>query len=207
MYLKKVHLIHHLINTYLREIPINLWGLKTNLYNYPQPNKDWQLKPHHQKGVCVFFILQMMISSKYISNELSEEESFRQPNDYKIHFLEYETDSKRGGDILVTLEDPSCVVLTRNQQNMKPRMSSSSSVMAFKGKRMDSKLHQNDQELQEPLFLNTVKKESSFDIVEFCKSSQIQITPTGYIKLNPKELDRLVQFVKGNNTQQINDIQ
>lgn len=72
---------------------------------------------------------------------------------------------------------------------------------------MDSKLHQNDQELQEPLFLDTVKKESSFDIVEFCKSSQIQITPTEYLKLNPKELDRLVQFMKGNNTQQINDMQ
>lgn len=73
--------------------------------------------------------------------------------------------------------------------------------MAFKGKGIDPKFHNNDKKLQEPLFLKPIEKENSFDIIKFCKYSQIQITPTKYLKLNPKELDRLVQFVKGNNSQ------
>lgn len=79
--------------------------------------------------------------------------------------------------------------------------------MPFKGKGIDPKFHNNDQKLQEPLFLKLVEKESSFDIIEFCKSSQIQITRVEYLKLNPKELDRLLQFVKGNNAQWTNGTQ
>lgn len=36
-----------------------------------------------------------------------------------------------------------------------------------------------------------------FDIIEFCKTSCVHIYPAGYLKLNLKEMDRLVEFVKG----------
>ena len=37
----------------------------------------------------------------------------------------------------------------------------------------------------------------AFDIVEFYRSSSISISPAKYLRLNPKELDKLVQYVKG----------
>lgn len=38
---------------------------------------------------------------------------------------------------------------------------------------------------------------STFEIIEFCKSSSISISLEKYLRLNPKELDKLVQYVKG----------
>ena len=37
----------------------------------------------------------------------------------------------------------------------------------------------------------------SFDIVQFCKSSTVTISTADYLKSNPKELDKLVEFIKG----------
>ena len=42
-----------------------------------------------------------------------KERRMEEYNESLIHFLEYESDTKRGGEILVTLEYPSCGVLTR----------------------------------------------------------------------------------------------
>lgn len=55
-----------------------------------------------------------LMGSKETLREVSEEESLGQLGNSEIHFLEYESDSERGGDIMVTFEDPSCAVLTRN---------------------------------------------------------------------------------------------
>lgn len=54
-------------------------------------------------------------------------------------------------------------------------------------------------QVQEIPLLKPIDIVSPFDIIEFCKSSRNQISPVEYLKLNPKELDRLVKFVKGNN--------
>lgn len=112
-----------------------------------------------------------LIGSKEVLSELSEEESFRQPDDSGIHFLEYEFDSERGGDILVTLEDPSCAVLTRNQQNVKSQGAPSSFAGNFKGKEIFFHSHNNDLRAQEIQLLKPIDTENYFDIVEFCKSS------------------------------------
>lgn len=77
-------------------------------------------------------------------SEPSEEESFRQPGDSEIHFLEYELDSERGGDILVTLEDPSCVMLTRNQHSIKPQGAPLSSIVNPKSKDIIYQFHNNN---------------------------------------------------------------
>lgn len=112
----------------------------------------FHLNDEHDGSSCpeVVCYTQLM-NLKDTSNEWGEEESSKQPSDYEIHFLEYESDSERGNDFLVTLEDPSCLLLTRNQQNVKPHMSSSSSVMAFKGKGIDSKLYNNDKKIARTL--------------------------------------------------------
>lgn len=147
--------------------------------------------PPAKGNMCVFHLIDehdgnsylemvryaQLVNFKDTSNEWEGEESSKQPGDSEIHFLEYKSDSERGGDILVTLEDPSCAVLTRNQQNVKPQGASSSSSAAFKSKGLDPNFSINDQKLQEPSFFKPVVKDSSFDIIESCKSSQIQITP------------------------------
>ncbi|XP_057856711.2 uncharacterized protein LOC131066053 [Cryptomeria japonica] len=61
-----------------------------------------------------------MINTREAISELGlEEEVHGQPSDSGIHFLEYESNSNRGGDILVTLGDPSCASLTRGQHQSK----------------------------------------------------------------------------------------
>ena len=36
---------------------------------------------------------------------------------------------------------------------------------------------------------------SAFDIVEFCKTSIIKISPTKYLRMNPNELNKLIEYV------------
>lgn len=61
-----------------------------------------------------------MLSTGEVLNEPSSiEEIHGQPGDSGIHFLEYESEIDRGGDILVTLEDPSCVVSLETSINLK----------------------------------------------------------------------------------------
>lgn len=43
--------------------------------------------------------------------------------------------------------------------------------------------------VQEVKFLKNSESESTFDIIEFCKSTRIQISPFDYLKSNPNELD------------------
>ena len=37
--------------------------------------------------------------------------------------------------------------------------------------------------------------DSAFDIVEFCKTSRIQISPTKYLRMNPSKLNKLIEYV------------
>lgn len=36
----------------------------------------------------------------------------------------------------------------------------------------------------------------TFDIIEFCKSTKIQVSQAEYLKMNPRELDRLIKYVR-----------
>lgn len=40
-------------------------------------------------------------------------------------------------------------------------------------------------------------RELVFDIIEFCKSTKIQISYDDYLKSNPSELDILIEYVRG----------
>ena len=46
------------------------------------------------------------------TNVIIEEESSEEPGDSVNYYLEYESNSDRGNDILLTLEEASCSVLT-----------------------------------------------------------------------------------------------
>ena len=102
--------------------------------------------------------------------------------------------------MFTTLQSPACTVMTRGQRNQKPYLGNSSNTTAPKGK---EPVHTDSTKVAEPKIwkrTETKASTSAFDIVEFCKSSSITISPAEYLKLNPKELDKLVQYVKGSST-------
>ena len=51
-----------------------------------------------------------------ISNVIIEEEHSKEPSNSISYYLEYESNSNRGSDILLTLEEASCLVLTHGQR-------------------------------------------------------------------------------------------
>ena len=46
-----------------------------------------------------------------------------------------------------------------------------------------------------PQILKRADFDSIFDIVEFCKASRIQISPAEYLRMNPGELNKLIEHV------------
>lgn len=143
----------------------------------------------------------MLSIGEFISELGSEGEVHGQLGDSGIHFPAYESNSDRGGDILVTLEDPSCVVLTRSQRPFKYTSTPTSPETLTKSKEIMNQNYENGSKVQEVQMFKCSKSDTSFDIMEFCKSSRIQISPAKYLKLNPKELEKLINYVQERNSQ------
>ena len=59
---------------------------------------------------------QLEVEKVATSNVIIEEEPFEEPSDSVSYYLKYESDSKRGSDILLTLEEALCSVLTQGQR-------------------------------------------------------------------------------------------
>lgn len=49
--------------------------------------------------------------------------------------------------------------------------------------------------------LKHIDPDTFFDIVEFCKATKIQISLIEYLRLNPKELEKLIKYVQGETSQ------
>lgn len=97
----------------------------------------------------------------------------------------------------MTLEDPSCVVLTRSQHPSKTASIPTSFEILTKGKETMNRNLDNGSKVQEVQMVKRSESDNSFDIVEFC----IQISPIEYLKLNPKELEKLIKYVQEGNPQ------
>lgn len=52
----------------------------------------------------------------------------------RAYFLEYKSDTERGGDTFVTLQDPTCTILTWNQRNYKTYTGTNATTTSSKGK-------------------------------------------------------------------------
>ena len=74
----------------------------------------------HTCGSCPEMIryIKMNNQKETIEEPPTNESPPQEPGNLVSYFLEYELDLERG-DILVTLEEPSCIVLMRSQQNPK----------------------------------------------------------------------------------------
>lgn len=139
-----------------------------------------------------------MINTREVISELGpEEEVYGQLGDSGIHFLEYESDSDRGGDILVTLGDPYCAILTRGQRQSKNISTTRFTKTVAKGKEPLNQNLENGSRVQEVQMLKCFDLDTSFNIVEFCKALKIKISPAEYLRLNPKELEKIIKYVQG----------
>lgn len=75
----------------------------------------FHLTNDHEGSTCPKNVRYEQLEAKKVvaANITIEEEPSKGPNISINYYLEYESDSKRGGDILLTLEEGSCLVLTR----------------------------------------------------------------------------------------------
>ncbi len=93
--------------------------------------------------------------------------------------------------------------MSRGQRNQKPYPDNNPNATAPKGK---DPAHADLTKIADPKALKKMEattSSSSFDIVEFFKSSSITISPAEYLRLNPKELDKLVHYMKGSSTNNV----
>ncbi|GLJ13010.1 hypothetical protein SUGI_0203320 [Cryptomeria japonica] len=170
---------------------------------------SFHLTTDHDGSSCPDMIRHVqMKSTKDKLGEFTEVDKIQEvPGNSGSFYFEYESDSERGGNILVTLEDPACAILTRNQPTSQLAPFANSSGANFKGKDPTSNgfsFHAKTPEVK-ILQRNFESKNNSspfpsFDIIEFCKASTVQLSTAKYLKLNPKELDKLVKYVKGDST-------
>lgn len=132
-------------------------------------------------------------------NIIVEEDSSEGPDDSVKYYLEYESKSDRGGDILLTLEEPSCSISTRAQRGAKVDLQYKSTVIPTQAKDFKAKVEGRNKTLQDQSSPTQILKrfdlDSLFDIVEFCKTSRIQISPTEYLRMNPNELNKLIHYI------------
>lgn len=172
--------------------------------------------PPGQTSMCVFHLttghdgatcpnmkryLQMEATKDILAEMTVEKRASGVSGDSGTYFLEYDSDSEWGGDILVTLEDPSCAILTRNQKATKTPFRTFSFVDSTHEKyKSTQKTLENPKSSDVKILPKgsspSTPLSSSFDIVELYKASTIQISPVEYLRLNPKELDKLVKYVR-----------
>lgn len=172
--------------------------------------------PPRQTSMCVFHLttdhdgatcpdmqrfLQMEATKDTLGEMTVEERASGVPGDSGTYFLEQDSYFERGGDILVTLEDPSCAILTRNQKATKTPFRTFSSIDSAHEKDKSTQKTLEDPMSSDVKILPKVSSPSTplfspFNIVELCKASTIKISPAECLRLNPKELDKLVKYVR-----------
>lgn len=112
-------------------------------------------------------------------------------------FLEYESDSKVGGDFFSTLDGIHMTMETRNKREKNPTNSmptqnaTTSPSSAIVGASTSS-----FQRKEKKKFKPIGKPQSSFEIIKYSKDAHIQVSPLNYLKTHPIELQKLVDYCK-----------
>ena len=137
---------------------------------------------HDSKNCPETARMMQLLSTNELGNmtPASETDSY-QNGDSENLFLEYESDSETKGECYATIDGTSYIVLTRGQKKKGPSSS-----------------HPQRNDLG-PSTSNTPadievsashmgKGKSSFDFIQFCEDSKIQISAIDYLKTHPVEL-------------------
>ena len=125
------------------------------------------------------------------------------------YYLEYESDSDRVSDILLTLEEASCLVLTQGKRTVTVDSHPKGNTIPTQEKR-ENESNSSPTSTNTPHILKKAYHDSAFDIVESCKASRIQISHAEYLRMNPGELNKLIEYVHqsslGIAAKQINEV-
>lgn len=151
----------------------------------------FHLTSDHEGATCLENVRHEQLEAEKVAamNKIIEEDSSEGPGDFVNYYLKYKSDSDRGGDILLTLEEPSCSVLTRAQWGEKVDLQYKSIVVPTQVKdfkvRAEGRNKTPQAQSSPTQILKRSDPKSLFDIVEFCRTSRIQISPTEYLRMNP----------------------
>lgn len=151
----------------------------------------FHLTNDHEESTCPKNVRyqQLEVEKVATSNVIIEEEPSEEHGDFVSYCLEYESDFDRGSDILLTLEEASCSVLTHGQRVAKVDIHTKNNATPTQVKELKAKRENEGKssplQIATPLILKRSDYDSTFDIVEFCKTSRIQISPYKYLRMNP----------------------
>lgn len=162
----------------------------------------FHLTNDHEGTSCPKNIRYQQLEAKKVAstNVIIEEESSKEPSDSVNYYLEYESDSNRGNNILLTLEEASYSVLTWGQRTgaaeTQDKNKSNPTLAKDQREKRESESKSSPIVTIVPQILRKVaNSDSIFDIVEFCKTSRIQISPAKYLRMNPGELNKLIEYI------------
>ena len=81
----------------------------------------FHLTNDHEGSICLENVRyqQLEVEKAAISNVIIEEEPSEELGDSVSYYLKYESNFDRGSDILLTLEEASCSILTHGQRDAK----------------------------------------------------------------------------------------
>lgn len=169
-----------------------------------------------KKNMCVFHLtsdhdgvdcpkmkrfIQLTTTKEVIEEVVYEVSSSNQYGDCTNGYLEFEHDDYRGGDVYITLDDATCATITRSHQhsNQKgtpnpPKVLLTQASATSKGGNASQSVVDNSS--KNPIVAPIEDLPGTFDIVEFYKNSKVQISQAEYLRMNPKELDRLIEYVR-----------
>ena len=104
----------------------------------------------HDEWDCPEWLNCIQLVKNAIATEQTSEGQNVKIENLVAYFLEYESDSERGGTMFTTLQNSTCTVMTRGQRNQKPYPGNSSNTPTSKGK---EPIHTDSTKFIEPRIL------------------------------------------------------
>lgn len=173
---------------------------------------DFHLTTDHDGASCpeMTRFMQMNQTSEKIE-EYVEDETNQQFGPPTVNFLEYESGEENEKDS--DINNHSCNVFTKNwRQKLGEK-----AKLATKDKEVDevpkqilsrkpSKEEGSSRKAEKEVEHGDSSFEDSFDFIEYCKKTKVQISQFEYLKKNPQQLDKLVHCIKKDFKQPHSDV-
>lgn len=121
---------------------------------------SFHMTPNHGEQDCPYWLNCVQL----VKNALVAEQ-MPKGGELGTYFLKYESNSERGGNIFMKLQDPTCIVMTRGQRNQKCYLATTTNMSTSKGK---EHIHANPTKIIEPKILSRMESMTStlaFDIM------------------------------------------
>lgn len=163
----------------------------------------FHLRVDHDGNTCEDMIRYLQMRGEEVQRiEYLEDDDDHAPHGDSVNlYCEYESDLENGENCFATLEGPQLTMMARGQKN-KGKVPNAAPVKnqapSHKANRNDNSASSSSQKEEKD------KLSHSFDIIQFCEESKIQISPIDYLKSHPDQLQRLIDRCKNGGNIQVN---